>query len=227
MRSEDPASRLALLAVLSEPVRRRLYEHVAAQPEPVGRAAAAAAAGTSRRVAAFHLDKLADAGLLEISYRRLGTRRGPGAGRPAKLYAAVTDEVNASVPPRDYELAARVFAGTVAALNEAATATLTAVATAAGHRLAAPFTGPAEGLVDQRRRLEALLRIAGYAPYEEAGDTRLRNCPFHRVAVAHRDLVCTANRHVLAAVAEDLAPSVAAEPDPRPGQCCVVLRLRR
>ena len=85
MRSEDSASRLARLAVLQDAVRRRLYEHVAAQTAPVGRDAAAAATGVSRRLAAFHLDRLADAGLLTVSYRRLNERRGPGAGRPAKL----------------------------------------------------------------------------------------------------------------------------------------------
>src|SRR5918911_20308 len=53
-----------------------------------------------RDLAAFHLDKLVEAGLLEASFRRLGERRGPGAGRPAKLYRRGAGEVAASLPPR-------------------------------------------------------------------------------------------------------------------------------
>ena len=79
------ADDLAALRLLDEPVRRRLYDWVAAQDEPVGREQAASATGISRALATFHLDKLADAGLLEASYRRLTGRVGPGAGRPARV----------------------------------------------------------------------------------------------------------------------------------------------
>jgi predicted ArsR family transcriptional regulator len=81
------------VAVLADPVRRSLYSHVAAQPEPVGRDAAAATAGISRSLAAFHLDRLVEAGLLAVTYRRLSGRTGPGAGRPAKLYARAPRDV--------------------------------------------------------------------------------------------------------------------------------------
>ncbi|TDD62607.1 helix-turn-helix domain-containing protein, partial [Actinomadura rubrisoli] len=59
------------IALLQDPVRRRLYEYVAAQGHEVGRNEAAEAAGVRRTLAAFHLDKLADAGLLEVGSRRL------------------------------------------------------------------------------------------------------------------------------------------------------------
>jgi len=98
------------VAVLSEPVRRALYAHVAEQPQPVGRDAAAVAVGVSRSLAAFHLDRLVDAGLLDVTYRRLSGRSGPGAGRPAKLYLRSSRQVELSLPARRYELAARLFA---------------------------------------------------------------------------------------------------------------------
>src|SRR6188472_2861508 len=91
---------LEQLAVLAEPLRRRLYLHVAEQPAPVSRDAAAAALGIARSLAAFHLDRLVGAGLLTTEFRRLSGRSGPGAGRPAKLYRLVDDEVRALLPER-------------------------------------------------------------------------------------------------------------------------------
>src|SRR6476661_2344927 len=77
---------IAAAAVLAEPVRRALYEHVADRDAPVDRDEAAAATGIGRPLAAFHLDRLVAAGLLEVEYRRRSGRTGPGAGRPAKFY---------------------------------------------------------------------------------------------------------------------------------------------
>lgn len=51
----------------------------------MSRAEAADAVGVARTLAAFHLGKLVDAGLLEVAHRRLTGRSGPGAGRPAKV----------------------------------------------------------------------------------------------------------------------------------------------
>ncbi|MDQ3871394.1 MAG: helix-turn-helix domain-containing protein, partial [Chloroflexota bacterium] len=68
------------IALLDEPVRRDLYEWVVSQPHAVGRDEAAAALGITRALAAFHLDRLARAGLLETEFRRLTGRSGPGAG---------------------------------------------------------------------------------------------------------------------------------------------------
>ena len=78
--------RLDAIAPLAEPVRRSLYLYVVGRPDAVGRDEAASAVGIGRPLAAFHLDRLVEAGLLRAEYRRLSGRTGPGAGRPAKLY---------------------------------------------------------------------------------------------------------------------------------------------
>ena len=39
----------------------------------------------------------------------------------------------------------------------------------------------------------SVLADRGYEPYRDEGVLRLRNCPFGRLAEAHRDLVCQAN----------------------------------
>src|ERR671917_43859 len=88
--------RVAALAALNDPARRAVFDLVARAATAVSRDAAADALGVSRRVAAFHLDRLAEQGLLVVEYRRPPGRTGPGAGRPAKLYRRIEGEVAVS-----------------------------------------------------------------------------------------------------------------------------------
>jgi predicted ArsR family transcriptional regulator len=214
MKADDDLSRLA---VLDDRTRRELFDHVRRSSEPVSREDAADAVGIGRSLAAYHLDKLAEQGLLTTSYGRPEGRAGPGAGRPAKLYAAREGEVSASVPARAYEFAAHLLA-------EAADAeALHSVATRAGRRLGERLR--AEG---GTAPLRDVLAERGYEPLEEeAGVIRLGNCPFHRLAADHRDLVCGMNQAYLEGLLEGLARAdVAASLEPEPGRCCVVIRAR-
>src|SRR5262245_43878805 len=105
--------RLTAIGALSEPTRRALYEHIAAADDWVSRDEAADLIGIERGTAAHHLDRLAADGLLEVDYQRRSGRRGPGAGRPAKLYRRAREEFDVALPPRDYALAGRMLAGAV------------------------------------------------------------------------------------------------------------------
>src|SRR5881409_3372329 len=101
--------------LLTEPTRRAVYDAVRVARGPMTRDEVATATGVSRRLAAFHLDLLADGGLLAVDYARPpGRRGGPGAGRPAKRYRVEPVEVEVSMPPRRYDIAARVLARAVA-----------------------------------------------------------------------------------------------------------------
>jgi predicted ArsR family transcriptional regulator len=207
---------LSRLAVLDDPVRKRLFAYVRSSPDPVTREEAAEAVGISRSLAAYHLDKLAEQALLGTSYRRPEGRTGPGAGRPAKVYVA-QGEVSVSVPPREYELAAGLLAE-AAETSDEARAALDAVATRAGKRLGEG------GAAD----LEEALTARGYEPFEDGdGVIRLRNCPFHRLAEQHRDVVCGMNQSYLAGVLDGLGRTdVTASLEPEPGRCCVAIRAR-
>lgn len=66
-----------------------------------------------KALAAFHLDMLAEEGLLEFEFKRLTGRTGPGAGRPAKLYRRSEREVELSLPKREYDLAGALLAGAI------------------------------------------------------------------------------------------------------------------
>src|SRR5256886_10040452 len=116
MHGSEFERQIAAIASLHEPARRGLYLYVSSRRREVGRDEAARALRISRALAAFHLDKLVQQGLLDASYRRLTARRGPGAGRPAKLYHRSTRQLDLTLPERRYELAGRVFARALTAV---------------------------------------------------------------------------------------------------------------
>jgi predicted ArsR family transcriptional regulator len=208
------------LSALDDPVRRRLYDHVAGSGEPVGRDDAAAATGISRTLAAYHLDRLADEGLLTVSYARRTGRRGPGAGRPAKLYARSAREIEASVPPRDYGLAARLLADAVAGDADGATGR---VLCEAADRLGREVGREAPGTP-----VEEVLSRRGYEPYRDGETLRTRNCPFHAAAKRHPDVVCAMNLALLEGVLAGLGDGEhEAVLEPGPGRCCVAITTPR
>ncbi|MEU0398809.1 transcriptional regulator [Streptomyces sp. NPDC006197] len=209
------------IAVLQDPVRRRLYEYVVAQGREVGRNEAAEATGVARTLAAHHLDRLTGAGLLESGSRRLSGRSGPGAGRPAKVYTRARGERSVSLPARDYRTAAELLAE--AAEQAGLDAGLCAAARRRGEALRGP-AGPCGGLEEAMETLAA----RGYEPYREdaegeaVGAVRMRNCPFHAVAESFPPLVCGMNLALLEGLLGTEGP-VRARMDARPGECCVVV----
>ncbi|MFE0775700.1 helix-turn-helix transcriptional regulator [Streptomyces sp. NPDC058861] len=218
------------IAALQDPVRRRLYEYVAAQGREVGRNEAAEAAGVARTLAAHHLDRLTEAGLLESGSRRLTGRSGPGAGRPAKVYTRAPGERSVSLPARDYRTAAELLAE--AAEQAGLDAGLRAAARSRGEAL----RGPAASCGALEEAME-VLAARGYEPHLEipggaedaegaaGADTRvvrMRNCPFHAVAESFPPLVCGMNLALLEGLLGTDGP-VRARMDARPGECCVVV----
>ncbi|GGS31462.1 helix-turn-helix transcriptional regulator [Streptomyces nojiriensis] len=234
------------IAMLQDPVRRRLYEYVAAQGREVGRNEAAEAAGVARTLAAHHLDRLTEAGLLESGSRRLTGRSGPGAGRPAKVYTRARTERSVSLPARDYLTAAELLA------EAAEEAGLDAVLRAAAGRRGEALRGSAAPCGGLEEAME-MLADRGYEPYLEGGEggedaggaegdqgvdgagavtgaaarvVRMRNCPFHAVAEHFPPLVCGMNLALLEGLF-GVDGSVRARMDARPGECCVVIETSK
>ena len=220
----DPVDAVALLG---EPVRRQLYDYVAAQTEPVSREQAAKAVEIKRPLAAFHLDRLAEEGLLEIEFRRLSGRAGPGAGRPAKLYKRSSREVRVSLPHREYELAARVFAEALSAQDSPAP--VRDAARSLGKEMAGEVrerAGRNKGTKNLTRTAEEVLRDYGFEPFhDEEGNIRLRNCPFHLLSRQYTQLVCGMNLDVMQAMVDELGlERLEARLEAQPGMCCVAFR---
>jgi predicted ArsR family transcriptional regulator len=226
----DPQSdlerRIAGIAALDQPLRRDLYRMLADSDGWLTRDDAAAGLD----VAAFHLDKLVDAGVVEVRFERTTGRSGPGAGRPSKLYRLAADELTASVPERHYDLAGSLLATAIAESTRTGAPVdkcLHAAAHAAGKELgeeAADAVRKARGQSERRRAVMDVLARHGYEP---ALDRRkviaLANCPFHRLAEQHRDLVCGMNLDFLKGLLAGIGQTdrLTARLEPAPGYCCV------
>ncbi|WP_308257471.1 helix-turn-helix transcriptional regulator [Pseudonocardia lacus] len=212
----DDLGDLRAVAALTDDVRRAAYHAVAsAGSDPVGRDEVAAALGVGRTLAAFHLDKLVDAGLLEASYARRSGRTGPGAGRPAKLYRTATQERAVSVPPRAYRSAAALLAEAVE--RSGAEAVLHEVSYEHGQR--AGTGGPGTGDPDE------LLAAHGYHPVASDDRIELRNCPFHRLAAEFPPVVCGMNLALVEGLLAGAGMDAwTARMDAGPGRCCVTVQ---
>ena len=217
------------VALLDEPARRALYDAVAGAGRPLSRDEAASAAGVTRALAAFHLDKLVAVGLLETEFRRLSGRTGPGAGRPSKLYRRGSRELGVSLPDRHYEVPAELLA---TAMERMTGATPPDALRSAAHDLgegigaaARRRSGPRPSRRRLRAALEETLDARGYEPAETpSGEIRFRNCPFHALVDDHRDLVCNMNLALADGILDGLGEErLSARLDPQPGQCCVAI----
>src|SRR5262245_1575667 len=222
--TDDPLGGVAALAALGEPVRRALYRFVVAQPEPVSRERAAAGVGVAHHVAKFHLDRLESDGLLEVEYGRPPGRGGPGAGRPAKLYRRSSRQIAVSLPERRYDLAGRILAEAVTAVQESGVPldrALRDAASAAGRAIgerARSDDADSLGVVSE------VLAAVGYEPRVDGDCVVLGNCPFHSLAATYTALVCGMNLDFITGVLSALpAPGAHARLDPAPGRCCVTI----
>jgi predicted ArsR family transcriptional regulator len=224
---------LTAVSALGEPTRQAVYRYVAGTGDWVSRDQAADGVGLERGTAAHHLERLADAGLLETEYRRVSGRQGPGAGRPAKLYRRARRHFQVSLPPRDYELAARLLAEAADRSRSDGTdltAALHDVARAEGRRLGDRIRSGLHGsaarrTADRQRAALDAIEEQGYEPVTEPdGTVVLRNCPFHQLARHHTELVCGMNHCLLDAAVETVGRTrLHARLAPHDSFCCVRL----
>ena len=210
-----------LVRALGEPTRREVYLAVERAGRPMTRMDVAEAVGITHRLAAFHLDKLAAEGLLDIHRARPADRpAGPGAGRPPKWYRPSGVQFDLTIPPRRADIAARVMALALEQLGPrgAHRNAMLEQAHACGHALAREYTGES-GLPSQ-------LTDLGYRPAARPdGILELHNCPFHPIVQVAPDIACTLNQALLAGLAEGQhGPQYEVVLERAEGRCCVLIR---
>jgi predicted ArsR family transcriptional regulator len=221
---------IGAVAVLDDESRRGMYWFIRRARRPVTRDEAAAEVGISRKLAAFHLDKLVAAGLLRARYEALGGVR--RVGRAPKVYEPTDTDVRVNIPERRYEVLAEILMGAVLGERDGETAREAAmrVAQRRGEEL-----GGAErervkpGRLGAERALtlmQGMLAEHGFEPSREAPTcVRLRNCPFHPLATTAPALVCGLNQAFCSGILTGLGTdSVQAVLAPREGECCVEVR---
>ncbi|MEU6810497.1 helix-turn-helix domain-containing protein [Streptomyces sp. NPDC046831] len=217
------------VSVLSDASRRRMFAFIRRARRAVTRDEAAASVGISRKLAAFHLDKLVDAGLLHARYETPGGIR--KVGRRPKVYEATGAQITVSIPERRHELLADLLLDAVLTEGADESAAQAAVRSAGQRGLLMGEAAREEfrpGRLGPERGLtvcERLLDRYGYEPVREAPTRlRLRNCPFHPLAAKAPDLVCGMNRALLTGYLAGLqVKGVQAVLAPEPGECCVRL----
>jgi predicted ArsR family transcriptional regulator len=223
------ATTIAAVAALDDDLRRRMHAFIRRAARPVTRDEAAASVGISRKLAAFHLDKLVAAGLLKAGYANLsGARR---VGRTPKVYEPTDVDVRVSIPPRELDILADILVDAVLSETDGESAGQAALRVAAdrGLRLGAGERDQARpGRLGTERALTfagQILERLGFEPVRETPDLLcLRNCPFHPLAAKAPDLVCAINHAFLSGLLTGLhANTVRATLAPRPGACCVEL----
>lgn len=224
------ATAVAAVAALHDESRSRLYEFIRTQRRPVTREQAAEALGISRKLAAFHLDKLVEVGLLRT---QVGTGEDEHrVGRRPKVYEPSGVDVQVTVPDRRHDLLADILVealGTAPADGRGA-----AVRIAHAHGLAIGAAHRRElrpGRLGAERALtvaESVLQGYGFEPSREAGTTvRLRNCPFQPIVQRSPALVCAISHAFISGLLAGLeAHTAEAVLAPRAGECCVELRSR-
>lgn len=223
--------RISQLTILGDRLRRSMYLLARKRPAGVKRDEVAAELGISRRLAAFHLDKLAQEGLLDFHYARPPGRSGPGAGRPAKVYRAVDPGVEVSLPERRYDVMGQVLAESVAGSEERARHAMD-LAYKTGleigqqvkrdERLRPPGAERAMSVMSE------VLEDHGFEPFQSGDELSLLNCPFHAMAQQNPGLVCGMNQRFLEGILRGLGnESLDAVLQPTPGQCCVRLRPQK
>jgi predicted ArsR family transcriptional regulator len=219
------------IAALDHPVTRSVYRLLGERPE-LSRDDTARALGLARSVAAFHLDKLVDAGLADVRFERLTGRSGPGAGRTAKVYGRSDKEMGVSLPERRYDLAGGLLADAVERSSDEGLPVdrvLRRVATEMGRSIgdaAQVAGGQRAGRAKRRAALVDVLERHGYEPHLRRGEIILTNCPFHALAEQHRDLVCGMNLELVSGIIDGAggADMLAARLAPEPGCCCVRIK---
>ena len=222
---------LKAVAALEDPVRGTLYRIVREAGRPVSREEAAAEAGISRKLAAFHLEKLLSLGLIEATYAQPAGRRGR-PGRIPKVYAVTDREFAVSVPTRRYDVLGEVLLDALERSNDDGQAAEEALAAATRRGRVAGESIHLEkrlGRVGPERALSSaaeFLAEAGFEPERPDGRTvLLRNCPFRALAQKWPDLVCVMNQAYLDALVQGIgSDQVNTILSRRSGMCCVELR---
>lgn len=217
---------VAAIAALDDDVRRALYEFVRAARRPVTREAAAEAVGISRKLAAFHLDKLVDLGVLRSGFGPADTRK---VGRAPRVYEPAAADIAVCVPERTPGLLASILVEAVTHERADETGADAAMRVAHKHGAATGAAARARsrpgrlGAERAARLAEEVLAEQGFEPYREGAALRLRNCPFHPLAARSPDFVCGLNREYLDGVLDGIGADgrIVAELVPRPGECCV------
>lgn len=211
--------RWSRLSALTDPVRRRVYEHVD-RSSPCTRDEVADGLGLGRSIVTHHLARLEQEGLVVAE-------PGPRTGRPGRPAVLYRGGAPPELPGRRYELLARLLAGSLAGAVAGTVAGSTDVRTgdvgsrdlACAARRVGAGSVPARG--SDRQRARAALTELGFAPQSRPGRLRATSCPFLAVSAELPEVACSVARALAEGIAEQVQGWSARAVEPE--RCCVEL----
>jgi predicted ArsR family transcriptional regulator len=186
------ASRLEVLKALGDDTRYAMYQELARSTAALSAQDLAEALGIHANTVRLHLDRLREAGLVDVEAVHRGT-----VGRPQHLYFLAAGAPGLGFDPPAHAL----LAGLLAAMAERVGADAHD-ATEIGRAWGAD-TGSRTRTRDCLRALEGELGRLGFEPAVEdddpatlAGGARIEflHCPFRELAEAYPELVCNLHR---------------------------------
>ncbi|MGE5675190.1 MAG: helix-turn-helix transcriptional regulator [Mycobacterium leprae] len=202
-------------AVLSDPTRYRIYQHVLQTSRPVSVADVAERFALHPNVARMHLGKLVDIGLLVAEAEKKAK-----GGRPGNVYKPSGHAVSLTVPARDFQLLADLLVQSLVLTGEGGKEAIEQIGRTFGRRLgqqAVEMTIPEAPVEKAPENEEELIRtcaqalerlgVATYTMRQKDGSVNLvlRTCGFKEVATAHPEQVC----HLCQAMVEGVTQTLA------------------
>lgn len=200
---DDEVEIQRLVAALGDGTRRRVFFTVREAGELVGKDEVAEGVGITRRLAGFHLDKLVEQGFLRAEFQRRSGRSGPGAGRPAKLYALAEAEEDKLLNEKHYDLLAELL---LRAMNDRSGEDPQQVLERVGYEFGREL-GVAERAAGRSpsyaSTTEAVMGVVGVltrygfgATAGADGEFTARACPFEEMAKVDPQRVCGLDRAI-------------------------------
>ncbi|HEV2369476.1 MAG TPA: helix-turn-helix domain-containing protein [Acidimicrobiales bacterium] len=211
--------RLAVYKALGDDTRYALYTELVSSRVPLSTSDLARRLGLHANTVRPHLERMREAGLLEVETTSSGS-----VGRPRHRYAPAPGAPGVDLDPPAYHQLAALLAELVCepggTTEESISEAARAVGRREGTRMAAaspksgPRTGASRSATSRRARpacveaLRAAMERLGFEPSLEAmgGPGRVEmlfaHCPFRELAEAHPEVVCHLHRGIAEGVVE-------------------------
>jgi predicted ArsR family transcriptional regulator len=188
----DP-SQLDLFKTLGDNTRYAIYLELARSARPLTTSEIAETIGLHSNTVRPHLERMRDAGLVEVQSGARGE-----IGRPQHRYSLATDAPSLGLEPPVMPVLARMVLSMAERLG-ASVADAVAVGRDEGVRRSVPYDAAPSTLEAVVSDLDRL----GFDPVVSDGDddtavVAFANCPFGGLAEQHPDLVCGLHRGLLA-----------------------------
>jgi predicted ArsR family transcriptional regulator len=188
---------LAMLKALGDETRFSMYQELAGSTRGCSAQELAASLGLHANTVRLHLDRLREAGLVEVAAVHRGT-----VGRPTHVYSLAPGAPGLGFDPPSYTL----LSGLLAALAERvgadgaeATEIGRAWGTEAGRRSRARSCVKALSGEMQRLGFDPMTETSGAAT-----DMAFMHCPFRELAEAYPELVCNLHRGITEGIVSEV-----------------------